>query len=237
MKILIAILLVLFMSLPAHAEQTLSFAYIDAPLSYSSLQVLKAAYAKLGIRAKGLKLPSARALAQSDAGITDGETHRIKAIEDQHPQLFRIDVAINAVEGLALSCNKPIDTTSLDAIRAYHIGIKTGTRYAERMTEGMPFVTSLPDERQLMKMLLAERLDIVIGDRPWAEAQRETSGRKCLRINEPPLVVIPLYHYLHKRHADLVPEIARVLQQMKDSGEMKAVRQKALASVRNRRIP
>lgn len=231
MRLLASLLLVLFLALPARAGQPLVFGYIGAPLSYSSLAVLKAAYARLGIDVTGRTLPAARALELSAMGATDGEVHRIAAIAGEHPQLIRVEVSINRVEGLALSCGRSIDTSRPDAIRDYRIGIKIGTRYAERLTEGMPDVTHLPDEDKLMEMLLAGRLDIVIGDRPWALMQ-SGPGRECVRINEPPLVVIPLYHYLHMRHHELVPRITAVLREMERTGEIQAVARRALDELR-----
>lgn len=216
------------MGVPAHAEQSLTFSCIDDPVASSSLEVLKVAYAKLGIRVDGIKLPAARALAQAEAGNTDGEVNRIKMSKVQHPQLLRIDIPINSVEGVALSC-KPIDTTSVEAIRSYRVGIKRGILYAEKMTAGMPFVTRMTNEDMLMEVLLADRLDCFIIDRHWAEAQVKKYGRECLRVNEPPLVVIPLYHYLHKRYDALVPDITRVLRQMKETGESDRILRKSFA--------
>jgi polar amino acid transport system substrate-binding protein len=230
MRILATIVLAFFLALPARAGQTLSFGYIGAPLSYSSLAVLKAAYARLGIDIKGIRLPAARALAQSDAGLTDGEVHRIKAIAPQHPQLLLVDVPINTVEAMAVSCNQPVDTSSLAAISGRRIGVKVGTLYAERLTKGMPNVTRMPSEAMLMELLLAHRLDVVIGDRPWALTQLAGVDHECVRINEPPLMSIPVYHYLNVRHAALVPDIRRVLQEMKDSGEMDGIVRSALAA-------
>jgi len=237
MKRIASLLLLLSLALPVHAEQTLSFGYIGAPLSYSSLAVLKVAYEKIGIRINGHKLPAARSLAQSDAGLTDGEVHRIKAIELEHPELIRIDAPINSVEGLALSCDKSIDITASNTLKNYRIGVKIGTRYAEKLTAEMPFVTRAVDENKLMELLLVDKLDIVIGDRPWAEAQIMLPEYKCVRINEPPLKVIPLYHYLHVRHSSLVPKITRVLREMEQSGESKRIVRKALASIKGRSVP
>jgi polar amino acid transport system substrate-binding protein len=231
MRIIATVVLAVFLALPVRAGQTLSFGYIGAPLSYSSLAVLTVAYGKLGIDIKGIRLPAARALAQSDAGLTDGEVHRIKAIAPQHPQLLLIDVPINRVEAMALSCNQSVDTSSLAAMRDRRIGIKVGTLYAERLTKGMPNVTRMPSETMLMELLLAHRLDVVIGDRPWALTQLAGVGHECVRINEPPLMSIPVYHYLNVRHATLAPDIRRVLQEMKDSGEMDEIVRSALAAV------
>jgi polar amino acid transport system substrate-binding protein len=71
-----------------------------------------------------------------------------------------------------------------------------------------------------MNLLLKGRLDALLVDRAWAEAEKAKPGMGCLRINEPPLVVVPLYHYLNRRHADLAPLITGELRAMRESGEI-----------------
>lgn len=228
MRIVVSFLLVCVLTLPAYAGQKLSFGFINAPLSSSSLEVLKAAYAKLDIEVEGVTLPAARALAQSDAGLTDGEVHRIKDIENKHPNLIRIDVPINAVEGIALSCGSQINDMSREALSKLRIGIKVGNIYAENWVKGFPRVTRLPDEKKLLELLMAGRLDVFIVDRPWGISQSRMKGQECLRINEPPIVTIPLYHYLHIKNVELVPRITSILRTMKTSGEMQTIRDEAL---------
>lgn len=231
MRTLFLVILAFCLALPAHAEQRLEFSFIDAPLSASSLAVLKAAYTKLGIVAEGRPLPPARGLAESDAGRTDSEVHRIKDVETNNDNLIRIEVPINQVEGLAITCGKSVDTSSPDSIRNHRIGIKLGTLYAERLTQGMPNVISRPHEDKLMELLRAGRLDIVIGDRPWALSLLRQKNNSCVVINDPPLVVVPLFHYLHRKHADLVPKITRVLRQMRKTGEMDAIRMRTIKAL------
>lgn len=230
MRLLVVFVWLLCLASPACAGQELTFAYIGGPLSYSSYSVLKTAYAKLGIDVKAKKLPGARSLDLSDAGMTDGEVHRIAAIAKTHPNLVRIAVPINVVEGMAISCGKGIETSNSAIIPDYRIGVKIGNVYAERYTQDMPHVTRLPEGEKLLAMLLADRLDFILADRPWAEAQAALPNQECLRINELPLVEIPLYHYLHASHLDLVPRLTHVLQGMLDSGEMAEVRRKAKAA-------
>lgn len=227
-----ALLAALVTAAPARAARTLQFGYIGGPLSYISLSVLQAAYAKLGIEARGVRLPAARALAQSAAGATDGEVHRIDAIKERYPQLLQIPIPVNTLEGLAITCGRDVDTTTPEAISGYRIGVKIGNRYAERLVQGMPSVTLLVDERKLVDMLVAHRLDIVVGDRPWANTLLTEPGNACLRINEPPLVTVPLYHYLHERHRDLVPAVTAALRELRDSGEMRRIVQRVTEDLR-----
>ncbi len=231
MRLLYSLIVVILTVLPVSAGQTLSFGFINAPLSASSLAVLKAAYAKLDIQVEGVPLPPARSLTESNAGRTDGEVHRIKAIAQDLPNLIRIDVPVNHVESLAITCNTSLKNPSIDTIRDLRIGIKIGTRYAEKMTQDMPKVVRKTHEDKLMQLLRANRLDIVIGDRPWAQSLKREKSNACVRINEPPLVVIPLFHYLHKRHAALVPKITRILRRMHENGESNAIRAQVITSL------
>lgn len=216
------------MGVPALAQETLVFGYGGQSLSHMSLAVLKVAYGKLGISVQGKKLPSARSLAFASSGQVDGEVNRIKAIEADFPSLIRVPEVVNYLEGIAVSCNKPIDTTNPENISRYSIGIKIGNVYAEKLTRGMPRVTRLPSAPQLNEMLKAQRVDLIVIDRVWATMQRDNPGNDCFILNEPPLVTIPLYHYLHKKHAALAPQIASILKEMEESGESRAIRTRIL---------
>lgn len=188
------------------------------------------AYAKLGIDTESKQLPAARSLFMADSGQTDGEVNRTADIETEHPNLVRIEVPVNWLEAVALSCNKTVKA-DLDSISRMRVGIKIGNLYAERLTQKMPAVVKLADETRLLDLLLANRLDVLIINRTLALSLKREPRYNCLTINDPPLLSVPLYHYLHKRHADIVPDITRVLREMHDSGESKAIRERILQSL------
>jgi polar amino acid transport system substrate-binding protein len=41
---------------------------------------------------------------------------------------------------------------------------------------------------------------------------------------EPPLEHIPLYHFLHERHRELVPRVGQVIRDMQSRGELERLR-------------
>lgn len=217
--ILLCMIILCFGS-PAQAQGPLVFGYGGGSLSLASLKVLQEAYGRLGIKIAGRRLPAARSLEMAEAGLVDGEVNRIRAIEEDYPNLLRIGVPVNRLEGVILTCNGSLEHVSMETVRKLHLGIKIGNRYAEMLTEGMPDVVRLPREDKLMILLLEGRLDALLVDRAWAEHEIAKPGMSCLRINEPPLVVVPLYHYLNRRHADLVPMITGELRAMRESGEI-----------------
>jgi polar amino acid transport system substrate-binding protein len=220
MRILLPFILALLLGSPALAGETLVLGYGGGSLSMESLQVLKEAYSRIGVKIQARRLPAARSLEMAENGEVDGEVNRIEAIDEQYPHLMRIEVPVNLLEGVVLTCDTPLEHVTLEAIGKLHLGIKIGNRYAEMLTKGMADVTRLPHEKKLMNLLLEGRLDALLVDRAWAEAEKAKPGMECLRVNEPPLIVVPLYHYLNRRHADLAPLITGELRAMRESGEI-----------------
>lgn len=230
---MIAICLVL-VATPSIAQQALTFAMPDDGIAYSSLAVLKEAYSRLDIPVEGAAMPAARALAESDRGRTDGEVNRIASIEPAHPDLIRIDVPVNYLEGIAYTCDPKIIVSGWESIRLHRVGIKIGIQYAEQRTQDMPHVTRVHNFNKLFDLLFAGRLDVVVASREMGNLQFARQPGRCLIANVPPLESLPLYHYLHKSNANLVPAITDVLRKMSDSGEAAAIRERATADFRAR---
>ncbi|WP_319583621.1 transporter substrate-binding domain-containing protein [uncultured Pseudodesulfovibrio sp.] len=220
MRIILLCIVALLLASPALAGESLVLGYGGGSLSVESLKVLKEAYERIGVKVEGRRMPAARSLEMADTGQVDGDVNRIEAIEEQYPNLIRVDVPVNLLEGIVLTCNTSLEHVNPEAISKLHLGIKIGNRYAEMLTQDMPDVTKLPYEKKLMALLLEGRLDALLVDRAWAKAEMAKPGMECLRINEPPLVVVPLYHYLNRRHKDLVPMITGELRAMRESGEI-----------------
>ncbi len=227
MRYCITAILLILLSVPAQAEQRLKFGYIESRITHNSFAVLKIAYAKLGYNLERYDAPTPRLLVDLDKGLSDGEVNRIQDIALEHHNAIRIDVPINQVEGMLISCGKPIEVTTPRELAQHRIAIPNGIRYAERLTARFKKVVRSTSDDKSIDLLLNNRVDAIIYDRPWARAQVKKPGMECLIINEPPVAVKPLFHYLHKRHKALVPQITSILEAMKESGEMERIRDKA----------
>lgn len=57
----------------------------------------------------------------------------------------------------------------------------------------------------------------------------QSSGFRNIYECSPPLAVRPMFLYLNKKHAALVPRIAKTLKEMKADGTLKAIRSKTLS--------
>lgn len=220
----VVFILTLLVVIPARAEELLTFSTPPTQVNAKqTITILEKAYAKLGIQIAVKELPSARSLLEANDGRTDGEVHRIAGIESANPNLIRIPVPIRIIEGMAFSCGAPVAVNGWQSIRDLHIGIRAGIKFFENGTKDMNHVSKIASVDHLFTLLFMRRLDVVVVDRSWEQEQRDRDKSSCLVTNEPPIVVIELYHYLHNRHADLVPAITAVLQEMQDSGEIKRI--------------
>jgi polar amino acid transport system substrate-binding protein len=77
-------------------------------------------------------------------------------------------------------------------------------------------------------MLKSGRAEYILHERWQAEWQARVQGI-ALTVQEPPLARTPMYIYLHRRHADLVPRVAAELAAMKAEGRDKALMAKVMA--------
>jgi ABC-type amino acid transport substrate-binding protein len=194
----------------------------DATTLVSAL-VLQEAYAALGRNFVLRAYPPALALRATNDGQVDGALHRIAGLERNFPDLLRVPVAINRTEPIAVVKRRDIRIEDWSSLGNYRVGIVRSIVVYEQRTAGMD-VTRLENLDQLLGMLDRNRLDVVVDDRlDVLEALRNPAFRD-LRAQDEPIEAIPLYHYLHKRHRDLLPKLKAALAKMQRSGRIQAIR-------------
>lgn len=213
---------------PLHAAESLTFSAIeDSTNTLISARVLKEAYKRINIEIIIEKYPAARALQYSNAGHTDGELFRVGDINKKYSNLLMIPVPINTLEGLAFSKQVRLTASGWHSLKPYKVGIRRGIKFSEKgvhSVEGI-YTQVVARNEQLFRLLEAGRVDIIILARLNG---LETS--KKLQIPSGSLLTktvedYPLYHYLHKKHRHLVPEITATLIEMKKEGLIKKIRE------------
>jgi polar amino acid transport system substrate-binding protein len=53
----------------------------------------------------------------------------------------------------------------------------------------------------------------------------------AVTVHEPPLASVPMYMYLHRKHADLVDDAARALREMKADGTYASIVAETLSPI------
>jgi polar amino acid transport system substrate-binding protein len=209
------------------AELTISMLDQRQVLEQATRTVLTEAYGKLGITLKFNEVPAARALAESASGQADGELHRMGGLSSRYPQLLQVSVPVNWFDAIVVTRSAQFVPRGWDSLRPYTIGYHRGIQAFERRIKGMRTDAAPTNELMLIK-LQNGRTDIALMSNVEA---RELLGKMTdsgLRILEPPIERIQLYHYVHLKNARLVPRLELVLRQMLADGSIAAIRDRAL---------
>lgn len=183
-------------------------------------RILVDAYHQLGISVTIQEMPAKRALVLSNTGETDGEVYRISNIHKKWTNLIMIPIVIYYNKIVVITKNEDFSIEGWESIRPYKIGIVRGVLLYEENTKGMK-VRALTHTEQVYRSLNYDRVDIVVDSLTTALKSISKFELSNLRIMEPHIDKFAVYHYLHKRHKDLLPRITQILRKMEDTGEIK----------------
>ena len=231
--LIIILVVIIVVTCRVSMAKTLNFSCIEeTPDIEISRLVLAEAYGRLGIDITIQELPGLRALIYANEGLTDGELFRAKGIEDEYTNLVRIQVPINTVDVVVVTKSFFFKVNGWQSLKQYSIGIQSGITFIESIIsniEGLK-VIRVKNSSQLLGMLENERIDIVVAPRISALLSLSDLKSKTITILEPPLQIMPLFHYLNKKHQSLVPVLEDVLQKMEDEGEIQRIRDDYISS-------
>ena len=210
----------------AAAPQRLTFANLEnSAFNDAAAEILREAYRKLDIAVAVEVLPPERALRRSNSGAIDGEVVRAEGIEQTYKNLVRVPVSYMRYELHAFGRDAGTVIDGWQSLTPYKLVFQRGFKEAEAMTDGMNrhLVASVDTA---FRMVAAGRMDVVLAGRYPGEAAIERLKLDNVFLLQPSVQVYPLYHYLHRNHADLVPRLIDVMIRMQAEGEMDAIRQK-----------
>lgn len=224
---LTAILLLLFTcTSPALCSDNLVFAGLNSLNSDIALKVLEEAYESCGIKISRKDYPILRAVRSADMGIVDGEIFKVKNLEKQYPDLVMVPVPVNYIELMVMMKKTSPPLQSWEKLKEQKIGIYRGVIFTRKMTakSGCKKVYEFETHEQIVKMIQLNRIDVGLFAKIAGKKIIKQLGATELTLTEPPLVQFPVYHYLNKKHAHLVPQIAKALKQMQVKGRIQQIR-------------
>ena len=189
-------------------------------VSWVTSQLLARVYAQAGLGLEILAQPTARATVSIEQGLTDGECARIARYGEQHPKLLRLEPPIYTLSVHAFWLRaRPLQVRRKQDLAGHSVVYMRGVQYAQDLVEGLPKATATVSPEQMFRMLGAGRVDVAIDALLSA---RQCAQQLQLDIEESPaLVREEVYHFLHPRHAALLPRLSEALRQLMASGELK----------------
>lgn len=227
-KLLLVFQLLISHTALAKSEQILFFSALGDGPKY----VLKEAYSRLNIAIKVKLMSGERALWMANEGIADGDLIRIANIHQRYPNLLMVPTPVFFIEQVAFTKKIVFPVNGWESLSPYHIGTIIGMKVVEDATKGMNVVT-FSSYQQVLQSVHNGQTDI--GVLPRINTLMEIKKLQLTDINilEPSIMSIPLYHYLHNKHKDLLPKLEQVLQTMEKEGMIKKLIEKFITEALN----
>ena len=232
MKKIFLLLVLTFFSVCGHAADPLVFGKPVDMVATISSRVLEHAYRQIGIPIRFKELPAERSLVKANEGSLDGDVNRVGGIEKTYANLVKVPVPVNTVEHIVVTKNHNFTVDGWESLKPYSIAIRIGTKAVESGTAGFN-AAAFPTYEKIFKLLARDRYDISVVGRVTAMEYINRYQLNNLKFLEPPLARLPLYHYLHKKHLNVVEQITRSLQGMQQDGSIARQRDLAIEKLRN----
>lgn len=180
-------------------------------------RLLGAAFDRIGVDVILRQMPFRRALINANAGIEDGDPMRAPGFELEYPNLVQVPESVLDLDFVAFARRTDIQVHGWDDLSRHSLAYVNGWKIFERRVKAGPNVATVRNLDQLFPMLISGRADVVLVDR-WEGLWLARQAGLAARPQEPPLARRPMFTYLHRRHAALVPPLAAALAALKRDG-------------------
>jgi len=190
--------------------------------------VLPQIYQKLNISIDIIPLPANRAQKEANSGQKSGEILRIYSYGNETPNVIRVPTAYYSLTTAAFALKgHSILLNDLKGLSKYRIGRVRGVKHTNNATKGLARVYDSGTTIQLFKQLEQGNIDVALTNYLDGMLTIKRLKSDNYAIINKSLAYEPLYHYLHKEHQPLVYKIDREIKQLKQSGELKTMLEKA----------
>ena len=235
LSILAVMVLVALVALPtAYAREKLVFAtFENAGVTLVQEPVMREAYRRLGYEIEIRKFPGERALLMADQGHVDGELARLAAVREMYGNLIMVPESIHELRDVVITKNADFTLAGWESLEPYTVLSRRGYKYFEGKCRehqiNYQLVNSFED---MVKILHAGRYDVGLVTMLDGLKTMKDMGIRDLRVIEPPLEIIPTYHFLHKKHKKLVPLVSEKLKELKKEGYIKKIENQVILELR-----
>jgi len=185
------------------------------------------AFKRMGIELVYVFYPAKRASIMAAKGKIDGELARVYSYNDKLENLIRVEEPIFPVRFSAFTTNPEIELNGWESLRGtdykveYMRGIK---RCAIKFSKVIKKenLSEVSHWSQGLRKIIAKRTDIYVEVERTVFRALKTEEFKNANIRIAGVVEeVNLYTFLNKKYANLVPQLAAILKEMKDEGTIK----------------
>jgi len=193
-------------------------------------RIVAEAFRRIGVGVQLVVLPSERALQNANQGVDDGNFPRIEGLTALYPNLVMVPESMSTFPCAAFTCDPKLKSVAWADLQGPQVAYVQGWKLVERNVADAGKLQHARDQEAVFALLDKGRARIVIADLYTGREIIRRKGYKNMRALLPPLADPPMYIYLHKRHAQLVPKLAQALREMKRDGAMERLTKAGLGA-------
>lgn len=189
--------------------------------------LMRDAFARLGLKAEvEVIAASSRALTMANDGLVDGLAGRVAGLEQEYPALMPVGERMFVNDFVV--CGRPGTRLPTDwsGLAPFSTAYVIGWQIFEHNLPPVRELATTKDSAQLLNLLQAGRVEVILHER-WQILWLARKTGVSLVCGEQPLARVPMYVYLHRRHAGRAESVASVLRAMKADGSYEAIARKA----------
>jgi polar amino acid transport system substrate-binding protein len=180
--------------------------------------VLTEAYSRLNITVTLKLFPGALSVIEANEGRADGEVARLAAVLKQYTNLILIPVPLlHSNLSVFMHKDSPIVITDWASLKGHKLSTINGFKFVKNKMAGQsPVIVETTTEA--IRLVEQNRVDIAVLNRLLGVLAIAEIKAKEVKVHNPPLAQLPVYHMVHKKHEDLVPKLTATLQDMVREG-------------------
>lgn len=179
------------------------------------------AYRRIGYQMEIMPMPAKRSLYQArESEEVDGVLARTVQAAGYLPKHILIPVPVSWLKLAAFVKSDELSIQSWSDLSNYKVAAIRGNLAAEHFLVEQPSVFFLTDAEQALNMLERGRVDVAI--LPLEVGLYWIKKNRHRELTIPPTVIeeVPMYHFLHSRHQDLVEPLTQAMQQLRAQAEL-----------------
>ena len=185
--------------------------------------LIEEAYRRIGHEAEVAFLPTLRSLRSSNSGKFDAELVRTTTAVLEYPNLVQVPEPLLTISvSVIVQEGSDISEATWETVGKHSIIYPRGYVLIDARTRGMN-ATVASQPKSIARMRANGRADI--GIVLTRDAKKLASEMASLRVIEPPIETVVLYHFVHFKHRRLVPLLEEVLIEMNESGRAQEILQ------------
>lgn len=221
-----------FSIIPLFSQQLVFTTGEGHPLVPIATEILTKAYNRIGVTFTVEEYPAARSILVVNSDVSDGVLFRGEVGVDLYPDLIKIPVTIAVGQMTLFTMGLDFEVYGWESLRPYSLCGHVGVKEVLDNTEGMniEFVAS---PETALKMLIAGRHEVVLLPLDVGLLAIKENNLVGIRILDTPLERNEQYHFIHKKHKELLPLITQALQEMEREGQIEAITQEVEAWLYN----